>query len=347
MKAAATTREWDRFHLIVNAPALFNAIVAGIELGVFAYLAHHPQSSSDRLRDELGLPAHQLRVLLFALCTTGLLRHDDGLYSTTPLADESVVVDGEEGWRDTLLGWQAIYYPAFQATTDAVRSGTNVALNAYPGSEPTLYQRLAHRPDLQEMLHRSMTSFTLQSMPGIVDNLNLTGVRHVVDVGGGDGITARRLAQANPEVRFTVVDTPGVSEIGMRRLPPDLADRITFQGSDIFADPFPTGADCVLFSHCLEVFDEPQILHLLGKAHETLAPGGRVAIYGYNAADDEQNGLYSARLSLYLNVLATGRGMSYPATEYERWLLTSGFSEVHTVRGLPYEHGLCVGRKNE
>ncbi|MFD8751222.1 methyltransferase [Kitasatospora sp. NPDC059577] len=336
-------RVLERFHLIANGPALFNAVVAGAELGVFTHLSRHPKSSFDEVRAALGLPAHQLRVLLFALCTTELIRRDGGAYRNTPVAEDFFASGGEDDWGDILAGWQRIYYPAFAHLTEALRSGENTALAAYPGSEPTLYQRLEHRPELQEVLHRSMTAFTLRSMSGIVDHLDLAGVEHVLDVGGGDGTTAKALAAAHPGVRFTVFDVPGVAEIGSRRMAGPLADRVALHPGDIFLDPFPRDAQCVLFSHCLEVFDGDQILALLTKAFDALPPGGRVAVYGYHAADDEQRGLYGARLSLYLNVLATGQGMAYPADDYERWLGRAGFVDVGTVADLPYEHGLVTG----
>jgi hypothetical protein len=102
----------------------------------------------------------------------------------------------------------------------------------------------------------------------------------------------------------------------------------------------------VLFSHVLEVFSVDRVGRLLAKAVDALPAGGKVLVYGFNASDDESRGIFSARLSLYLNVLATGEGMAYPAGDYERWLRRLGCTNVRTVRGLPFEHGLTVGTKS-
>jgi transposase InsO family protein len=48
---------------------------------------------------------------------------------------------------------------------------------------------------------------------------------------------------------------------------------------------------------------------------------------------------------VYLTALATGRGMTYPARDYEQWLSEVGFEDVHTIENLPYEHGLTIGRR--
>jgi SAM-dependent methyltransferase len=345
MSRTTGDRVREKFDLVVNGPALFNAVVAGIELGVFDFLAKEPNSTFEEVQENTGVPAHQLRVLLFSLCTVELIARDGGRYTNAAFTDENLVGDREDGWGHILAGWQHLYYPAFPHLTEALRTGTNTALAAYPGTEGTLYQRLGNRPDLQRLLHRSMTAFTLRSLGGLLENLDLNGVTHVLDVGGGDGTTASRLAAVNPGVRFTVFDTPSVTEIGEDGIPADLRDRVTAVGGDIFTDPVPHGVDCVLFSHCLEVFSGDQIDTLLRKAFDALAPGGKVAVYGFNAADDEQRGVYGARLSLYLNVLATGQGMSYPASDYEHWLARSGLTGVGTVGDLPYEHGLTTGTK--
>jgi hypothetical protein len=67
--------------------------------------------------------------------------------------------------------------------------------------------------------------------------------------------------------------------------------------------------------------------------------------FRYSMAAQGAVGIYSARLALYLTTLATGNGMTYPATDYEKWLHLVGFEEVHTISGLAYEHGLTSGRK--
>ncbi|MFF8448382.1 methyltransferase [Streptomyces leeuwenhoekii] len=339
------SRLLDRFHTIVNGPALFNALVAGAELGLFEHLSRHPEARFKELCETTGVPAHQLRVLLFALCSTGLVRREGEGYVNSDVAEELLAPQGEDSWRHILVGWQRIYYPALARTTEALKAGTNTALADYPGTEPTFYQRLAHSPEVESVFHAAMTAFTLRSLPGLLDHLDLSEVRHVLDVGGGDGTTSKKLAEKYPNCRFTVFDTPSVAELADRSMPADLGERVALCPGDLFSDPFPQDVDCVLFSHCLEVFSPEQIGYLMDKAFDALAPGGRIHLYGFTAMDDEQTGMYGARLSLYLNVLATGSGMSYPADDYERWLTHAGFTAVGSVTGLPYEHTLTSGTK--
>ncbi|MDT0345443.1 methyltransferase [Streptomyces litchfieldiae] len=342
----ATDRVAERFDLIVNGPALFNAVVAGLELDVFGRLSRQPGVPFEELREHTGLPAHKLRILLHALCATELIELGTAGYTNSPTAERLLATDGPDSWKDILLGWQKIYYPAFAEMTGALKSGTNTALATHPGDEPTLYQRLSHDPEAERVLHRSMAAFTLRSLSGLLENIDLTGVKRLLDVGGGDGTTAAALTDRFPGLDITVFDLPSVTELGRDGAPSAApGGRIAFHPGDLFGDDFPGDVDAVLFSHVLEVFSADQITTLLRKAFDALPPGGRVFLYGFNAMDGERRGVYSARLSLYLNVLATGQGMAYPTGDYEKWLTEAGCSQVASITGLPYEHALITGTK--
>ncbi|MER7785864.1 methyltransferase [Streptomyces albidoflavus] len=336
----------ERFHFLVNAPALFNAVTTAAELRIFAFLSGKPGASAAEIQSFCGVPAHQLRVLLQAVCTTGLLERRDGGYQNASVAEELLAADEEpDSWSHILTGWKEVYYPAFADMTTALRAGTNTALAAHPGDEPTLYGRLSRNPSLEAVFHRAMTAFTLRSVDALTEQPVFDDVRHVLDVGGGDGSTSARLVARRPGLRTTVFDMPSVSRLASDAEAGARPDRVSLVPGDMFTDPFPEGPDAVLFSHVLEIFDEDSILLLMKKAYDALPSGGRVMVYGYNVSDDETDGVFGARLGLYFNVLASGRGMAYPARDYERWLREAGFGEVGTVTGLPYEHGLSLGVK--
>jgi hypothetical protein len=336
---------YERFNFLVNAPALFNAVTTAAELRIFHFLAEQPDSGFEAIRRFAGVPAHQLRVLLQAVCSTGLLERTDGVYRNSPVALDLLATDADDSWSHILIGWKEVYYPAFAQMTTALRAGTNTALDRFPGDEPTLYQRLSHDPELEAVFHRAMSAFTLRSVDALVRRPEFDDMRHVLDIGGGDGTTSVRLAARHPRLRSTVFDMPSVTKLADGKDTPRFPERVALHPGDIFTDEFPRGADTVLFSHVLEIFADEQILHLLKKAYDALPPGGRVMIYGYNVSDDETEGIFGARLGLYFNVLASGQGMAYPARAYEQWLRDVGFRDARTVSGLPYEHGLSMGTR--
>jgi len=339
-----STEVYRRFQLIANGPALFNAVVSGIELNIFDFLAERGGAGAAELGDFTGMDPHKLRVLMLGLVTTGLVEKRGIDYVNHPVASELLGKSGPESWRHILLSWKTLYYPAFARMTAALVAGTNDALDALAGSEPTLYERLGHDPELARIFYSAMSAFSLQTMPGLLEHLDVKSTRHLLDVGGGDGTTSASLLQANPGLTATLLDLPSIVALAEQRLPADITGRVTLLSADILHDAFPVGADHALFSHVLDTFSAEQSVMLLAKAYDVLPSGGKISIYGFAAADDETGGPLAARLSLYLNILATGRGMAWPAAEAVAWLKSVGCIDIRSVE-VPYEHALMSGTK--
>ena len=333
----------ERFDLIVNGPALFNALVSGIELGVFLRLKERPGSTLASVASDLRLGQHQLRVLMLALCATGLvIRNGDG-YENTLVAERLLAEGVDSGWPAILVGWRDIYYGAFPLTTEALREQSNQpALKQYPGTGSTLYERLAFSPAKERRFLRAMSAFTEQTLNGLIDGTTFSAVRRVLDVGGGDGTTARAIAQRYPGVGVDVLDLENVINEGLRSDAADGSARIGFVRGNFLTEELPRGFDCILFSHVLEVLSESDLERVLQKAHGALTPGGKIVIYGFAADELETGGIYCARLALYLNVLATGSGMTYPVSAYEASLRIVGFDQVEATVGLPFEHAIVT-----
>ncbi|WP_219819381.1 methyltransferase [Pseudoclavibacter sp. AY1F1] len=334
--------DFERFALIVNGPALFNAIVTAIDLDLFRFLEESPGRQMSEIAESLEVEPSKLRVLLFAICATGLVKKRGEGYSNSALASDFFAKAGQDSWSRILPGWRALYYPAFAHLTNSVKESRNAALDAYPGSEDTLYARLQRDNVAEALLHDAMSAFTLRSLPSLLQKMDLGGCRRLLDLGGGDGTTALALVEMYPELQVTLVDLPSVAE---RARDVNDHERIEVLSGDAFALTFDEEFDAVLCSHFLEVFSPTQILSILSGVRHALRNNGRIYIYGFDPNDQETRGVFSARLALYLTTLATGNGMTYPAGDYETWLIESGFVDVSSSRGLPYEHGLTQGVK--
>lgn len=335
----------QRFQYIVNGPALFNAITTAVDLDIFRFLSRSGAASSADLEAFTGLAPHQLRVLMLALCTTGLVRKDRDTYQNSAVGEQLLATDDPAGWARTLTGWRRFQYPAFPELTPALRAGTNTALAAYPGTGTTLYERIAGVAELEKAYHDSIAPFSHLYLPALAEHEEMRTVRHLLDVGGADGTTAAGIAKRYPHARVTIFDFPTVTDHAMRSLGTDFGERVSMHAGNFFTDPFPAGPDTVLFSHVLEPFSAEQNRELMAKALDVLPPGGRILAYGTTAPDEEDGGPLAARLSLFLNVLASGTGMAHPVRDYADWLRQVGCAEVRTYPGLPYEHGLAVGIK--
>ena len=121
-----------------------------------------------------------------------------------------------------------------------------------PERASTLYERLALRPDLQRVFHKSLETTSSSNVEQLLANVDFSRTHHVVDVGGGNGTALCALASRYPGLRATLVETESVCELARERIARDgSTDRVRALPSDCFRDPFPEDGDCFVFMHFL------------------------------------------------------------------------------------------------
>jgi hypothetical protein len=104
-----------------------------------------------------------------------------------------------------------------------------------------------------------------------------SGVRTVVDVGGGTGAMLAAVLRARPQVRGVLVDllrTVERADFG------DVADRASAVAQSFF-DPLPAGADVYLLKKVLNDWPDEETVAILRRCAEAAAPSdGRVVVIG-------------------------------------------------------------------
>jgi cyclopropane fatty-acyl-phospholipid synthase-like methyltransferase len=104
--------------------------------------------------------------------------------------------------------------------------------------------------------------------------LDMTGVRRLMDVGGGSGVVSLALLRKYPDLTATVVDIENVCIAGREIAKENsLSDRITYQPVEFDDAEFPGGFDMIL--ECdVSAHDEA----FFRKLWASLNPGGRLVI---------------------------------------------------------------------
>jgi demethylspheroidene O-methyltransferase len=149
----------------------------------------------------------------------------------------------------------------------------------------------------------------------------LTGVKSLLDVGGGHGVFAGRVRGLHPTIRLGLFDLPEVVEQASQRGAAD--GGFTLLPGNFFADPIPRGYDTVSLVRILHDHDDDKVLILLRAIRAALAPGARLIIAEpmAGAAGGERMG--DAYFGLYLWAMRSGRPRR--AEELGSLLLEAGF----------------------
>jgi hypothetical protein len=338
-------RSVDRVYSVISGHIFFQTLRSAIELGVFDLLKRRPGLTADELRAELGLQEQPLRILMLGLVYLRLVKKRGPRYYNT-LASQMCFCNDSTTCINEIVRWQhSINYAAMPYLLDSLRQNKNVGLRVFPGEEPTLYERLSHAPELEAIFQRAMVQISRQANAALRENLDLSGVRFIVDIGGGIGENVLQLVDQWPHLRGGVYDLPTVARLAERNFAasPNRARLEVFTGS-CFEDPLPTGPDAFLLCHFLTIWSKEQNLELLRKCHAALPAGGRVVIFNMMQSNSGDGPGGAAMGSPYFLCLATGKGMLYTWGEYSALLHQAEFARVKTYR-LPRQHGIIVGFK--
>jgi precorrin-6B methylase 2 len=229
--------------------------------------------------------------------------------------------------------------------THALKENRNAGLDEFPGSGATLYERLAEYPELENLFHEAMGAYTRLS-PKIVHLAEFSGVRRLLDVGGGDASNAIALCERYPSLHVTILEKPTVARITRENVArAGFSGRISCVEGDMFLDAWPADCDAILFSHLVEIFSPERIRSLYQQAFETLPRAGRLFVWTIMANDAETGALQAAKSSIYFLCAASGEGMAYPAAQHEEALRTVGFSAVTRYPAEEVDHGALVAVK--
>lgn len=339
--------DWDRLVLIAGGHTAFQLLWAGVQLGLFDRLSTQPEQTLEELAEALGLQTQPARILLIGLTALGIVKLADGRYRNAALTEDRLVT-GKPGCVAPILGWQAhIVYPGMMDFVASLKESRNVGLGRFPGSEPTLYERLTHDKQLERVFQDSMSGLSRQANQFLPKAMDFSRFRHVVDAGGGDGTNAMAIARAYPGVRASVFDSASVCEHARQNIAREgMADRVGTWEGDFFDTPFPPDTDCVVYCHILTIWSMEKNRVLLKRTYDALPEGGAVVIFNMMGGDDDSGPLSTALGSPYFLAIATGEGMLHPWKDYEAALRYAGFRQtVRLDQGLPLDHGILVGIK--
>lgn len=253
------------------------ALYAAAKLGIPDQLAQRSQTSTElaeRLQTDPAATGRLVRDLagLGIFAATDHADGQDGGWQLTPLG-QTLVSDAPGSVRDLALMWMETHYAPFGGLIDTIRTGTPAA-DAYYGQP--FFSWLGGHPEQVDRFTRSMANLTEGIKVGAVATIDLSGVEHVVDVGGADGTLLADVLRRHPQLTGTTFDLPHVIEDAEPRIKAfGLGERLAAAGGDFFA-AVPEDADAYLLAMILHDWDDERARRILGNIARAARPGAAV-----------------------------------------------------------------------
>lgn len=168
--------------------------------------------------------------------------------------------------------------------------------------------------------------------------------RHLLDLGGGEGVFAAVALERDRRLHATVFDLPAVADAARARFARlGLADRARAVGGDFHRDGLPGGADIVSLVRVVYDHDDEPALAILRAARRALPHGGTLLLAEPMAGTAGAERMGAAYFGLYLTAMGSGR--SRTAAQLADLVRAAGFDEVRQrPTALPLQAGLLLAR---
>ena len=321
---------------MVNASWMTQAIAVAVQLRLPELLADGPVPAGQLARSiDCDLPS--LLRLLRALTSLELMAEDpEGAFGLTELGRQlRPDVDGSLAAWATLCGTRL--WTNWSRLLDSVRTGLSARQLA---DGVNGFEHLDDDPEAARLFNRAMVDLTRPIAKAAVAAVDFTGVRKVVDVGGGAGALLATILAAHPGMRGVLFDLAHARGMAAEVIAAaGVFDRCELATGSFF-DEIPPGADAYLLKSVLHDWDDERCATILVNCRNAMPRNARLFVFERmmprslsSSAVDRQ----CARSDL--NMLVGPGGRERTEAAYRAMLQAAG---LKTVRVEPLTDGFGV-----
>jgi predicted O-methyltransferase YrrM len=304
---------------------------AGVQLEIFTLIGND-HLGADEIARRLGADVRGVNGLLNALTAMGLLTKQQSLYANTP-ESESLLVKDSPDYIGHIIMHHHHLVSAWSQLPQAVKSGQQVR-------ERSSFSEGEER----ESFLMGMFNLAMNIAPDLAEQIDLSGRRHLIDLGGGPGTYAIHFCLTNPDLKGTVYDLPTTRPFALRTIERfGLSNRIDFMDGDYMEEEIEGSYDVAWLSHILHGEGSEDCQEVLRKAVSVLEPGGLILVHDFILNDNLDGPLFPALFSLNM-LINTAQGQSYSEGQLVSMLAGAGAKEIRRLpfRG-PNDSGIIAG----
>ena len=304
---------------------------AGVKLDVFTIIGKDHLKGKD-VADKLDGDKRGVKMLLNALSAMDLLVKKEDIYSNTPLSLTFLCKDSSRYIGHIILHHHNLI-ESWSRLDVAVRSGRSVR------------HRVTHTDEEQrENFLMGMFNLAMNLAPVLAPKVDLSGRRHLLDLGGGPGTYAIHFCMNNPRLKATVYDMPTTRPFAEKTIAKfNLQKRIDFKDVDYLEEDIEGIYDVAWLSHILHGEGTEDCCKIIGKAVSALEPGGMILIHDFILNDSMDGPLFPALFSLNM-LLVTPSGQSYSEKQIRDMLSDAGVREIRRIFfDSPNDSGIITG----
>lgn len=179
----------------------------------------------------------------------------------------------------------------------------------------------------------------------IIDKIEPSKFRHMLDISGGPGTWTIAFLRAAPEARATLFDLPAVVSMAEKNFAEaGFTDRVSLAGGDYYTDALPEGTDLAWLGAICHQNSRQQNRDLFANVHNALDDDGVIVIRDVIMNPSHTSPAGGALFAVNM-LVATEAGGTYTFDEYREDLCAAGFVEVELVHRDEFMNSLIRARK--
>lgn len=304
-------------------------LMAAVEFELFTKISNKTVTLEE-LQKTLGMAPRPADVFATALISLGLLKTSNDangrrIFSNSLLAATFLDRNKPSYMGDIVSMFDKRLYNMWDKLPQSLLSNKPAA-----GSGEEMFTQARSNQGIEHMkkFTHAMYGVSVGPAMALTKAFDFSKYHKLVDVGGGSGVYAIKIAQANPSISALIVDLPSVCQVAneyIRRF--NLQDRVKTEALDFFKQEIPGGYDVALLSHIMHDWSEEKDIALLKNIYKSLNSGGAVIVSEW-LLDDEKTGPVVPALMGMNMIIETEGGRNYSFADISKMMAAAGFGNI-------------------
>ncbi len=302
------------------------ALMSAVELKVFTAIANG-SNSIEAVAGTVGIEPVNAERLLTVLTAMTLLERDGDSFSNA--ADvERFLVEGKPTYAGPWMLFGKPRWESWGKLTEhlKVREGDQRRLGMY--DETFTVERARE-------YHEATYSIGMGAARRFHKQVDLSGRRKIMDLGGGSGCYCIVGAQQYPEIRAEVLDLTPVVVVTREYIEENgVSDQVSANPCDFTQDPLPVDADVAIMASNLPQYSRRIIGEVVQRVYDALLPGGEFHLIG-ETINAEGTGPLAPALWGLSEAVSHSTGLAHSDVDCVGYLEAAGFRDVSVNEFIP------------
>ncbi len=310
---------------------------AGVKLKLFPLIEKEQPCSSQFIADSLNANINFIKSYLECCVSLGLLEKNQNMYRNSEQTSEFLIPDNSHYIGDLVLHITNHWSSMGNLDRLIVEGRTE------PPFENGFVNTEVYWKDYMYGQHNRTES---GQSANLVQHVDLTDKRKLLDLGGGMGSYAVALCKKNPGLRAYVVDQKEPLELAEKLIEKNnLEKRVFIKEGDFYTIELDKDYDAVLISGVVCIKSENECRQIFFRAYDALQPGGVVIVQDFMRIGGNSRKIFlDTMMDLYLKVAFAPEAGDYKGEEVVSWLEDTGFIKNKQI-SLPTQLNLITAEK--